>query len=239
MRIYACGCSLTYGTELTNPSESSWPALLAKKLNAELVNASQGGSSNQRILYQTIKHLQHNYDLYLIAWSEYSRYTFYKSNNNHAVGFFNIGSEHPTHGKDKSYRDMGKLLYKEWYNELFAFKLWLQQIIQLQKILENSNYVMINSFQNELDNWLSSKEQFIEKTKHLINFDLMNDDQIFDEHKEIQYYISVIDKTKFYRWNDFHITQLCSEFKYGPGHHILEEGHEHLANLIYQHICSK
>ena len=64
-------------------------------------------------LYQTIKHLQYDYDLYLIAWSEYSRYTFYKRNN-HDISF-NIGLEHPIYGNDSSYRNFGKLLYADWY----------------------------------------------------------------------------------------------------------------------------
>jgi hypothetical protein len=38
--------------------------------------------------------------------------------------------------------------------------------------------------------WTTNKESFIKSVKPLINFDIMNDEQIFDEFKEIQYYIS-------------------------------------------------
>ena len=67
----------------------------------------------------------------------------------------------------------------------------------------------------------------------------VNDEQLIDEHKEIQYYISLIDTSKFYKWNEFNIYELTTQFKCGPDRHILEDGHAHLANLLYQHLCSK
>jgi hypothetical protein len=127
-------------------------------------------------------------------------------------------------------------LYKHWYNELYAVKIWLQQIIHLQKILENKKYLMINTFENKLSKWDVPKDKFINLAKNLINFNLMDDKQIFDEYDEIQYYISLIDFSKFYRWNKFFIGQLTTQFPIGKNGHILEEGHEHLANLIYKHV---
>ena len=47
----------------------------------------------------------------------------------------------------------------------------------------------------------------INSVKELINFSVMTDEQIIDEYKEIQYYISLIDFSKFYRWNEFYIAQ--------------------------------
>ena len=67
----------------------------------------------------------------------------------------------------------------------------------------------------------------------------MNNDQIFEEYKEIQYYISLIDFSKFYMWNEFYIMQLKSTFPIGPRGHMLEQGHAHLANLVYKHLCLK
>lgn len=46
MKIYVNGCSFTYGDELITPSTSSWPALLAQKLNAEVVNDAISGGTN-------------------------------------------------------------------------------------------------------------------------------------------------------------------------------------------------
>ena len=96
---------------------------------------------------------------------------------------------------------------------------------------------MLNTMENNLFKLLDPKEKFIDSIKSLINFDLMTDEQIFNEHKEIQYYISLIDFSKFYRWNKFHIMELCDCFPCGPRGHVLEQGHEHLANTIYQYLC--
>ena len=67
----------------------------------------------------------------------------------------------------------------------------------------------------------------------------MNDEQIFEEFKEIQYYMSCIDISKFYRWEDFSIRDLKSKFDCGSGGHLLENGHAHLSELIYNHLCLK
>jgi hypothetical protein len=235
MRIYACGCSFTYGDELQDPNATAWPMVLGGKLNAAVDNDAISGGTNTRTVYQTVKNVQNNYDLYLIAWTTYSRFTFYKSDNNYQTNF-NPGLEHSLYGHEKFYHDWGNILYKYWYNELYAFKLWLQQIIQLQGILKNKNYLMLNSFENNLPNWLAPKETFAASVKDLINFDIMNDDQIIDEYTEIQYYISLIDFSKFYYWNEFYIGELCKKFPIGPRGHILEQGHDHLAELIHQHV---
>ena len=235
MRIYACGCSFTYGDELKNPNKSAWPARLAEKLSASIDNNAINGGTNTRTVYQTIKNTQENYDLYLISWTTYSRFTFYKSDNNFETNF-NINLKHSLYGNEKFYCNWGNDLYKYWYNELFAFKLWLQQIIQLQQILKDKKYLMLNTIENNLSKWLAPRESFIDSVTELINIDLMNDEQILDEYKEIQYYISLIDFSKFYRWNEFYIAQLANQFQIGRHGHILEDGHEYLANLIYKHV---
>lgn len=194
--IYACGCSFTYGLELQNPAQDSWPALLSKRLNQLLINDATPGGSNYRTVYHTIKNLN-KFDYYLIAWTEYSRFTFYKSDNNLEIDF-NPHLSNKLYRNESFYSQWGTALYKHWYNELYAFKLWLQQIIQLQSLLK-SNYLMINTFDNNLSKWLAPEDEFIQQTKDLLNFDNMNDDQIFAEYQEIQYYIKLIDTSKFYK----------------------------------------
>jgi hypothetical protein len=238
LKIYANGCSFTYGHELESPQESAWPRLISNHLGGTLVNRATPGGTNQRTVYHTVKDTHDDYDLYLIAWSDYSRFTFYKSENNFEINF-NAQMKHDLYTKESFYREWGDTLYKHWYNELFAFKLWLQQIIQLQLTLQDKNYLMINTMPNNLSLWLAPKESFIGSVKHLINFDSMTDEQIIDEYNEIQYYISLIDTAKFYKWNDFYITDLCTQFSVGPGGHILEQGHKNLSNLIIEHLCLK
>jgi hypothetical protein len=238
MRIYATGCSFTYGDELKNPSVSAWPVLLANKLGGNVVNDAVSGGTNQRNVYRTIKNMQEDFDLYIIAWTSYSRFTVYKSDNNFEINF-NPLLENKLYGQDKWYRDWGKVYYTVWYNQLYSFKLWLQQIIQLQAVLQGKACLMVNTMTNDVNKWTEGWPKFVDQVKSMINFDIMNDEQIFAEYKEIQYYIEQIDKSKFYNWNQFTIQDLCSQFECGPGGHILEEGHSHLSELIHNHLCLK
>ena len=240
MKIYANGCSFTYGDELSEPSDSAWPAQLATRLQATVTNDAISGGTNARTVYRTVKHLQDKYDLYIVAWTTNTRFTFYHANNNHDVNF-NPMLLNDLYGHESYYQEWGQILYRYWYNELYAFKLWLQQIIQLQSILEQQKkqYLMVNTMGNNLSRWIAPKDQFIESVKSLINFDSLNDEQIFDEYKEIQYYASLINKDMFYKWDTFVIQQLNLNFKRGPGGHFLEEGHAHLSELLYQHLCLK
>lgn len=234
--IYTNGCSFTYGDELTD-STNSWPYLLANKLETGVINDAISGGTNYRTVYRSLRNLNKNYNLYIVAWTVPSRYTFYKSDNNFEINF-NVQLKNNLYGKEEFYSNWGKVLYKHWHNELYSLKLWLQQIIQLQSTFEKfqKNYLMLNTFSNNLDAWLAPEDQFISSVKNLINFDLMTDEQIFAEHQEIQYYLSCINTEKFYQWNNFFIADLATRFPTGPNGHILESGHQHVSDLLYQHI---
>lgn len=234
--IYVNGCSFTYGDELTDRSVA-WPNLLGKKLRSAVSNQAFSGRSNYGILYQTIKNLKQNYNFYIIAWTTTTRYTFYAADNNFEINF-NPKLINDLYKNQYFYKDWGKILYTHWHNELYALKLWLQQIVQLQTLFEkfNKKYLMINTMSNNLEHWLAPKDQFIESCKHLINFDLMNDEQIFAEYEEINYYVDCIDKQSYYKWNQFTIDSLTKLYPIGSGGHFLDSGHAHMANLIYDHL---
>ena len=238
--IYTNGCSFTFGDELTDTTKA-WPYILANKLETKVVNDAVRGGTNYRTVYRATKHIKDNFNLYIIAWTYTSRYTFYKSDNNFEINF-NPQLKNALYADELFYTQWGKILYQYWHNELYSLKLWLQQIIHLQSTFEkyNKHYLMINTTSNNLNKWLAPKNQFITSVKELINFDSMNDEQIFAEYQEIQYYLNCIDQEKFYKWNSFSITNLCLQFPVGPGGHILDAGHEHLSDLLYQHIqCLK
>jgi hypothetical protein len=236
MRIYVNGCSYTYGDELQS-TNSAWPIILGNKLNATVVNDAVNGGTNQRTVYRTIKNLKEDFDLYIIAWTTNTRFTFYKSDNNFETNF-NPQLTNVLYGNEDYYQKWGKTLYTVWYNELYSFKLWLQQIIQLQALIQKP-YLMVNTMHNNIASWFTEKDKFINSVKSHINFHIMNDEQIFAEYDEIMYYSNLIDKDKFYRWGEFYIQQLCHQFQCGPGGHILEAGHQHLSELIHNQICSK
>ena len=107
MKIYTNGCSFTYGDELQSPETSAWPVQLGTLLGATTVNDATSGGTNYRTMYRTIKQYQYNFDLYVIAWTTNTRFTFYKSDNNYEVNF-NPGLRHSMYGKDSFYHNWGR-----------------------------------------------------------------------------------------------------------------------------------
>jgi hypothetical protein len=238
--IYTNGCSFTYGDELSDPS-LAWPYLLAKKLNVEVFNDAVSGGTNYRTVYRTTKNIKEDYELYVIAWTSNARHTYYKADNNFEINF-NPQLVNKLYGNEKFYSQWGKDLYLHWHNELYSFKMWLQQIIHLQAVFEkfNKKFLMINTMPNNLDSWLAPRQQFVNAVRSLVNFNLMSNEQIFAEYDEINYYVSCINKENYYKWNEFSITSLTDQFAVGPYGHLLEEGHEYISNSIYNYLqCSK
>lgn len=232
MKIYVNGCDYVYGTGLSNPTLHNWPALIGKKIQATIINNSHSDNTNQSIVYDTIKNLKNNYDLFLISWTTYSKFEFYKNKNIQRESFdpktqFTI--------KEKPKREWVEMLYTNWYNELYSLKVWLQQIIQLQSVLSNQNYLMINAVDNLLPLWLGDIKSFHKQFARVIDISNINDEQIVDEYNEIQYYNNIIDKNKFYRWGDFAISDIT--YPRNSAGKILEEGHEFISDLIINHLC--
>ena len=143
MKIYVNGCSFTYGDELESPA-LAWPQLLGNKLSATVTNDATSGGTNQRTVYRTIKNLAQDYDYYIIAWTSNLRYTFYRADDNYEINF-NPQLINKLCGSDPAFKAWGEILYSDWHNDLFSFKLWLQQVVQLQAILKShgKHYVML------------------------------------------------------------------------------------------------
>lgn len=87
-RLVVFGCSYTYGVGLEDcqdtiidgikipcptPSKLGWPALVANKLDLDLVNMAWPGASNIEILYNILKFDFNIDDIVVIMWSHYAR----------------------------------------------------------------------------------------------------------------------------------------------------------------------
>jgi len=239
MKIYITGDSWVNGTGLANPAEDSWPAVLSKKLNAEFYNDSMLGGSNSHFLYRTIKNLNEDFDLYIIVWTATSKFTFYKSDNNYDAHFSAV-LKHDLFENEDYYKIWGRTLFRVWHNRLYALKLWLQQIIQLQTMFDryNKKYMMINAHENDLEKWLTPWPEFINATKKIINHNVMNDFQLLDEYKEIQFYVDQIDTSCFYGWNSFYLQQLKKTIAIDQVHPD-KNGHQYIADLLYNSVQLK
>jgi len=233
MRLYFNGCSHTYGDDLALPATQSWPAVLSGHVGCEFVNDAVSGNANDHIMYQTIKNAS-QFDKIYIAWTYLERFTRYRQDNNYVVNFNPILTNQ-LYGRDAAFVDYGKMHYATWYNDLYSFKLWLQNIILLQRYLESLNkpYVMVNADNNLVDRWTTAWPEFVSSVQSLLCFDLMNDDQLYQEHQEIQMLLSQINFDHYIGWNSWWLTK--DPFAKGATGHYLSLGHEHIAKYILEH----
>lgn len=233
MKLYFNGCSHTWGDDLQNPLTQSWPAVLSQRLGCDFVNDSQSGGTNDRIIYRTIKNLD-EFDKFYLAWTYTSRFTRYRSDNNHDVNF-NLQITHSLYGKDQDFKNYAKLHYQTWHNELYSFKLWLQNIILLQSLfkIKNKKYLMINACHNFINQWSVAWQNFNNNVKSLLCFDCMDDTQLYAEHQEIQKLLCQIDYSNYPGWGTWYITSL--KHPVGPTGHLLDAGHQAIAEFVLKH----
>ena len=236
MRLYFNGCSHTYGDDLADPHTQAWPAIVSKRLDCEFYNDGMSGSTNDRTLYRAIKHA-HDYDKFYIAWSSVRRFTRYNPDNNEVVNF-NAHLSHSKYENDKRYKVYGEYHYMYWSNLLFDFKLWLQNVILLQRFFVSLNkpYIMVNTVHNSIGKWVTSRELFNESIRDMVCFDNMNDANLDEEYNEIQLLVSQIDKRYFIGWGSWYIYKLLPDFPTGPTNHLLQDGHIAIADYILNNV---
>lgn len=235
MKACFIGCSFTYGKDLEDPGTQAWPAILAKKKNFHFVNLAVNGGTNDRTVYHAVKNID-DFDKFYIAWTSIDRFTRYRSENNFEVNF-SPRLVHHMYQDTREYQEYGKLHYAFWHNQLYAFKLWLQQIILLQEFFRanNKDYVMISTFSNNINRWLSDWQQFNINVKSLVCFDQMDDRQLSAEHLELQALSDKIKTDRFVGWRTKTIQDLVKNHPMGPTNHPLIQGHECIANYVIDH----
>ena len=233
MKFYFNGCSHTFVDDLTDKLHA-WPYIVSKFYNAECFNDSLSGGTNDRVLYNTLNHIN-DYDKFYIAWTYTSRFTRYRSDNNHDVNF-NINFKHELYGNRPEFIDYAKLHYSYWYNELYEFKIWLQKIILLQNTLKQLDkpYKMIFLVNNRVKEYISNRQTFQEQVKLLESFEITSDD-LFDQHfSELQHYVNLLDYKNLIDWttNYIKVNELGKLYPVGKTNHLLDEGHQKIAEHI-------
>lgn len=99
MMLKAFGCSFIHGTDLADtgpltansfrPSLSTWPALVAKRLNLAYNCVAKGGSGNLQILDNVLSSAEmdrNQSDLFVIAWTWSQRYDYSNPQGPHFNG---------------------------------------------------------------------------------------------------------------------------------------------------------
>lgn len=212
MKLLTVGDSFTVGEELQD-SQAAWPCLLAQQCQWTLTNLAERGASNDRILRKTVSHLINPFneqpDLVIVAWSNLGRQEFADEIGNYDVwpGFNETMIEDSLSWRRELVRYVSKYHNSQWYLERF-----FQQVLLLQSFLVNRNqrYLMLNIRQHEYY-----------RSKH------------FDQKP---FYIQQIDQSKFIGFEHSGMIEWTQHCACGPGGHFLEQGHQIVAEKIYEHI---
>ena len=213
MKILASGDSFTYGEELSD-CNLSYANLLSQRTGGVCVNIAQPSASNDKILRKTIEYLinplSDSPDLVIIGWTNLGRSEWADETGTYDVW--------PGYGGNMFIKD-GAIWRRElvdyiskYHDIVYFYKKFLQQVILLQDFLKarDINYVMINTIQNEY----YKNKHFNEKT----------------------WYFDQIDQDRFLGFNQEGMAEWTFGLPQGPNGHFLEEGHQQVADKIYEHI---
>ena len=211
MILYTIGDSFTYGEELNDPQNNSWPSQLSKRINYDLINEAKPGVGNEFIIKRTILALaKYKPDLVIIGWTSCSRQEYADDK-----GVFDIW---PAYNRKKfSNNELNFRLPLIDYitinnNDLHEYRRWLRQIVLLQSFLQanKQKYLMCSTHDNQ---------------HRFGSLSTVNQD-----------YYDLIDHSRIVGWpNDGMV-----EWAYGTDHaqngHPLEQGHQRIADEISKHI---
>jgi hypothetical protein len=213
MKLLTVGDSFTYGEELAD-NRSAWPNLLANKCGYEVTNLGRPGESNTGILRNTMLNAD-NADIVIIAWSHYARMEMSDENGVFTIWPGNAGN---LFNGSLSYRhDLLKHI-NHHHDDFYMFQQLLINIILLQNYLKSidKKYLMLDSFNEwDYDKNKSCLSKLIQRIPHVV------------EKVDTRYYMG---------WPNETMMQWTYECPKGPRGHFLEQGHEKVADKIYEYI---
>lgn len=175
--LYVNGCSLTYGMELgtvgyklhqteLNSTENlyrmnhSWPGILSRLMNVQLINDAITGASNERIFRTTIDYIENCSVVptyVVIGWTSLGRTEVYDLNTNKEEQItFRAGGIQTL----QSHNRISKVLldYTNFYIENFLNYDWMAKklhpmVVSMQAYLrsKNINYIMFSAINNKME----------------------------------------------------------------------------------------
>lgn len=223
--IYCLGDSFTAGDELSDfirtvdqptysTCSSSWPNLLSKKTNLPTVNLGRGACGNTRLIKRCMDLcISGSADIIVIAWTNPERIELADDHGIWDTWPARRTEYFPTPSKYRA--DIIKWTavhqnsaeIEQWY-----YANWLRQIILLQKFLSayEQKYIMLQSH----------------VTEHWNHIYYNRFQTLFDE----------VDAKYFLGWPYESMMNWTADVDKGPHGHFLEQGHEIVAEKVYEYI---
>lgn len=234
-KFYFVGDSTTYGQDLSDSQRetASYPALVSKHYGAECVNDGVIGNSNNRMVSQVLQSIG-KYDKINILFTFTNRFTLHDPKNWYPVNFNELLTSSNYQNIDY-YKNFGRYYYGFWSSVLFEFKNLLEQIVMLQATLEQKNQPYLMQF-GSMDLWpkfICEEKDFINNLSTLIDVTKFDDQQILQQHSEIQCLYNQINLKNLMSPFDFDFKRsVLYQCPVGSTGHPLEEGHRCIADNI-------
>lgn len=222
MTLLTNGCSFTWGAELDD-RELRFGALLSRKLNCNLVDISENGSSNERILRTTFDYLNNsdvnlNELIVVIGWSGISRTEYFTGGwvkmTPTMIGTNEVATNYYSYMQSKQQDNL------KFYNQVLLLQLWLEK--------HNVKYFMfrIDDGQTKMMIKDGSQREVVDG----FDTEYLTESQV----KSIN-----LDNFPSYIDNDYTFREFALRNGGGlkPGRHPDEKSHELFTEHIYENLC--
>ena len=210
--IHAIGDSFTYGDELSS-QDLAWPALLSSKINLPIINKGRPATGNTRMVKRAIDAVIDGSEMIIIGWSDCHRQEFADDMGTYDIwagrNYRAFQLEDPTHR-------INLIKYMTAYDTPeYYYANYLRQIILVQSLCKGYNVQCVMFVACGSNN---SHKQY---------------------HKKFEKLVNAIDQSMFVDNMFTSVAEWTYKAPRGPNGHPLEQGHEIMANKIYEHIRNK
>jgi len=210
--IHAIGDSFTYGDELSS-QDLAWPHLLSQKLQKSIVNLGRCATGNKRMVKRAIDSVIDQSELIIIGWSDCNRQEFADD-----IGIYDIwaGRDYRAVQLNDPTQRINLIKYMTAYDTPeYDYANWLRQIILVQNLCKANNIPCV---------------MFIACGAHRSH-------NLY--YKKFTKLIDAVDHSMFVDDMFTSVAEWTYGTPQGPNGHPLEQGHEIIANKIYEHIRNK
>ena len=209
MKLKSFGCSFIFGTELADvskkPSQLTWPALIAQRLELDYACYAQAGSGNLKILSNILDQVaQHSNDIYVINWTFSNRWDYMYAGNNqwHSLQPWD------THDRAEFYYQHFQAEYTDKLNNL----IWINTAVQALQTV-GAKFCM-----TYMD------EEFLLDSRWNIS------PGIVQLQQQVKPYLNLFDGKNFLEWSRRNGYTVSPQW-----HHPLEQAHSAAADYLQNH----